>query len=293
MRRSSNNELTKKLESFSVSSPNSRIPTFKNVQPKTTSSTVIKSSVKKDDSKDSYDNYEKETQNTLEFSENVQKNNLNDLGGDVSNLSHINGGILNLSESSGIVSSAGNSAGVDIGTSGSTSSTTSTSGTTTSISSPFSPIPENPSDSPLIGTSDTSKKSRNTFQFQSQSVGLTPGHLRRWHSSHSGLHHNKSTTFGKDSENDDIRTIYERWKLVRPKDDLIFDQFSSCVDRYGFITSSDGKSPAPPLSSHELRLEKKEVERSLKWASWVSSNKFVKKSGKFGCSSYVFPWDKK
>ncbi|CAG8650074.1 4369_t:CDS:2, partial [Dentiscutata heterogama] len=252
--------------------PNSRIPTFKNAQPKTTSSTVIKSSVKKDDSKDSYDN-EKETQNTFEFSENVQKNNLNDLGGDVSNLSHLNGGTLNLSESSGIVSSAGNSAGVDIGTSGSTSSTTSTSGTTTSISPPFSPIPEIPlSESPLIGTSDTSKKSRNTFQFQSQSVGLATGHLRRWHSSHSGLHYTKSTTFGKsDSENDDIRTIYERWKLRLPKDDLIFDQFSSCVDR----------------------LEKKEAERSLKWASWVSSNKFVKKSGKFGCSSYVFPWDKK
>ncbi|CAG8731260.1 12989_t:CDS:2, partial [Cetraspora pellucida] len=89
------------------------------------------------------------------------------------------------------------------------------------------------------------------------------GHLRRWHSSNSGLHHSKSTTFGN-SENDEIRAIYEH-----------------------------GKSPAPPLSPHELRLEKKESLRSLKWALWVSSNKFVKRSGKFGCSSYVFPWDKK
>ncbi|CAG8658289.1 23804_t:CDS:2, partial [Gigaspora rosea] len=203
---------------------NSRIPTIKNIQLKSTSSTIIKSSIiKKDDSKD---NYEKEIQdileyNPIEFFENEQSNNLNDLGGDVSNLSHLNGGgdvsnlshlnggTLNLCESSGILSSSGNSAGVDIGT------------------------------------------------------------------------------------NDDIRTIYERWKLVLPKDDLVFDQYSSCVDRFGFITSSDGKSPAPPLSSYELRLEKKETQRSLKWASWVSSNKFVKKSGKFGSSSYVFPWDKK
>lgn len=270
---------------------NSRIPTIKNVQLKSTSSTIIKSSIKKDVSKD---NYEKESQdileyNPLEFFENEQTNNLNDLGGDVS---HLNGGTLNLSESSGILSSSGNSAGVDIGTSGSTSSTISISGTTTSISPSFSPIPE----TPLIGTSDTSKKTRNTYQFQSQNTSLT-GQLRRWHSSNSGLHHSKSTVFGKSNlEDDDIRTIYERWKLVLPKDDLVFDQYSSCVDRFGFITSSDGKSPAPPLSPYELRLlrlEKKETQRSLKWASWVSSNKFVKKSGKFGSSSYVFPWDKK
>ncbi|CAG8554283.1 34460_t:CDS:2 [Gigaspora margarita] len=245
---------------------NSRIPTIKNVQLKSTSSTIIKSSIKKDVSKD---NYEKESQdileyNPLEFFENEQTNNLNDLGGDVS---HLNGGTLNLSESSGILSSSGNSAGVDIGTSGSTSSTISISGTTTSISPSFSPIPE----TPLIGTSDTSKKTRNTYQFQSQNTSLT-GQLRRWHSSNSGLHHSKSTVFGKSNlEDDDIRTIYERWKLVLPKDDLVFDQYSSCVDR----------------------LEKKETQRSLKWASWVSSNKFVKKSGKFGSSSYVFPWDKK
>ncbi|CAG8684013.1 15828_t:CDS:2, partial [Racocetra persica] len=121
----------------------------------------------------------------------------------------------------------------------------------------------------------TSSKSRNTYQFHSrtQSAGLNNSHLRRWHSSNSGLHHSKSTTFGSSNSgnDDDIRTIYERWKLVLPKDDLIFDQYSSSVDR----------------------IEKKEAKRSLKWALWVSSNKFVKKSGKFGCSSYVFPWDKK
>ncbi|CAG8542709.1 14847_t:CDS:10 [Cetraspora pellucida] len=212
--------------------PNSRIPTFKTFQHKTTSSIVTKSPIIND-------HYEKKSQdileyNTIEFFENEQTNNLNDLGGDVSNLNHLNnGGPFNLSESSGVLSSSSNTAGQN-------------------------------------------------------------GHLRRWHSSNSGLHHSKSTTFGNsNSENDEIRAIYERWKLVLPKDDSIFDQYSSCVDRYGFITSSDGKSPAPPLSHHELRIEKKESIRSLKWALWVSSNKFVKKSGKFGCSSYVFPWDKK
>ncbi|CAG8453051.1 1120_t:CDS:2 [Scutellospora calospora] len=221
---------------------NSRIPTFKNSLPssssynsrisqKTASSTVIKSSAIKDDSKDSCDNYEKISQNLLESNKDIYSKNDHtfNLGGDVSNLNNLNSSsILNTSESS---------VGVDIGTSDSTSPTPSVTGTTTSVS----PASETPlSITPLIGTSNTSRSSRNTYNFHSQSVGLN-GHLRRWHSSNSGLHYSKNSNVGS-TDPDDIRTLYERWKLVLPKDDLVFDQFSSSVD-----------SPAPPLSFHEIR----------------------------------------
>ncbi|CAG8466590.1 2089_t:CDS:10 [Diversispora eburnea] len=97
---------------------------------------------------------------------------------------------------------------------------------------------------------------------------------------------------GREQDNS-IRMLYEYYQITCPKDDTAMDQFCGAVDRYGFVISEDEDDLIPELSLEEIRHEKKDTERSQKWAEWVESKKFIKKSGKFGISSFVFPRDTK
>ncbi|CAG8520594.1 18919_t:CDS:10 [Acaulospora morrowiae] len=91
-----------------------------------------------------------------------------------------------------------------------------------------------------------------------------------------------------------VRAIYEYYHITSPKGDVISDQFCGVADRYGFIIiEEEEKCELLGLTPHEIRFEKKEAQRSEKWVKWVSASKFVKKSGNFGITSYVFPWDTK
>ncbi|RHZ46810.1 hypothetical protein Glove_606g60 [Diversispora epigaea] len=99
--------------------------------------------------------------------------------------------------------------------------------------------------------------------------------------------------FSSEGQDNSIRMLYEYYQITCPKDDTAMDQFCGSVDRYGFVLSEDDNDSIPELSQEEIRYEKKDIRRSQKWAEWVNAKKFVKKSGKFGISSFVFPWNTK
>jgi len=124
-------------------------------------------------------------------------------------------------------------------------------------------------------------------------------HIRRWHSSsqiNQSNNHWKTNNLCREQPRDssDIRTIYDYYQYNLRRDEVLY-KFSSTVDRYGFVELEDNKSKVISAQRRKLerRDEKKDAKRSVKWANWVSQSKYVIHSGKFGSSSFVFPWGSK
>ncbi|CAG8570316.1 4306_t:CDS:2 [Funneliformis mosseae] len=88
-------------------------------------------------------------------------------------------------------------------------------------------------------------------------------------------------------DSSDIKTIYDYYQNNLLKDEVL-DQFSSTVDRYGFVDLEGDKS-----KPQDTKYLKKDANRSVKWASWLSRNKYVIHSGNFGSSLFEFPWNSK
>ncbi|CAI2173248.1 4966_t:CDS:2 [Funneliformis geosporum] len=96
-------------------------------------------------------------------------------------------------------------------------------------------------------------------------------------------HHRINHIIRRDSS--DIKMIYDYYQKYLLKD-KVYDQFSSTVDRYGFVELEDNKP-------RDTKYVKKDAKRSVKWACWLSRNKYVIHSEKFGSSLFEFPWNSK
>ncbi|CAG8521058.1 7723_t:CDS:2 [Paraglomus brasilianum] len=90
-------------------------------------------------------------------------------------------------------------------------------------------------------------------------------------------------------ELDDIRGTYNHYKYTEPKD-LAMYQYAGRVDRFGFIISGEDEAAMLEI---DKRYELRECKRSLKWARWLATTKYIQHSGKYGSTSYVFPSNKK
>ncbi|CAH1756540.1 3813_t:CDS:2 [Entrophospora sp. SA101] len=95
------------------------------------------------------------------------------------------------------------------------------------------------------------------------------------------------------SSSEDDKLIYGHYYTSQFKDDALLDQYAESVDRYGFEVNKGKKKESKSFDNKRTEKKKKEIERSQKWASWLTKSKSISRSGKYGETSYQFIWDKK
>jgi len=95
------------------------------------------------------------------------------------------------------------------------------------------------------------------------------------------------------SSPEDVKLIYGHYYPSQFKDDVLLDRYAESVDRYGFEVNKGKKEESKSFDNKRTEKKKKEIERSQKWANWLTKSKSISRSGKYGETTYQFIWDKK